>query len=33
MNYNTGMKLKNYVETVTDVFTFLIKEKLCIKVP
>jgi len=33
MNYKTGMKLKNYAETVTDVFILLIKEKLCIKVP
>lgn len=32
MNYKTGMKNKNYVETVTDVFILLIKEKLCIKV-
>lgn len=33
MNYKTDMKLKNYVETVTNVFTLLINKKLCIKVP
>lgn len=33
MNYKIDMKLRNYVETVTDVFTLLIKEKLFIKVP
>lgn len=33
MNYKAGIKLKDYVETLIEVFILLIKEELCIKAP